>query len=229
VSDFLDHSDEIDDLAEAIAKLGWVDADDLRTLRRSAVVGTAELVEVHEARKIWSRMTQLERSLVSDDPTDDEAPEGAFFWELRDQVEIEAVPSKGKLRLWTLPDGASKSVSLREAAARLRPVTPVASPARIAASKQARIERRAEQERQSTAPILRPSPELAAIVGKDLISRLDVTRRIWEYIKANDLQDTRDPRFIRPDTKLSRVLGKARINMFDMTVRVVEHVEVVDE
>lgn len=67
------------------------------------------------------------------------------------------------------------------------------------------------------------SPELEAIVGAGPMPRTQVTKKIWEYIKANNLQNPENKREIRPDAKLGKVLGNDPINMFQMTKVVSQH------
>jgi DNA topoisomerase-1 len=51
------------------------------------------------------------------------------------------------------------------------------------------------------------SPELQAIVGAKELSRTEVTKKVWEYIKSKDLQDPNNRRLIVPDNKLAKVFG----------------------
>ena len=67
------------------------------------------------------------------------------------------------------------------------------------------------------------SAELEAVVGKGPMTRAQVTSKVWEYIKANDLQDKKDKRQINPDAKLGAVIGKDQISMFKMTGAVSKH------
>lgn len=67
------------------------------------------------------------------------------------------------------------------------------------------------------------SPQLEAVVGKGPMTRAQVTSKVWEYIKANDLQDSKDKRMINPDAKLGEVIGKDQISMFKMTAAVSKH------
>ena len=67
------------------------------------------------------------------------------------------------------------------------------------------------------------SPELENVVGKGPMTRAEVTSKVWEYIKANDLQDAKDKRQINPDEKLGDVIGKDQISMFKMTAAVSKH------
>lgn len=67
------------------------------------------------------------------------------------------------------------------------------------------------------------SGELETVVGKGPMTRAQVTSKVWEYIKANDLQDRNDKRQINPDAKLGAVIGKDQISMFKMTAAVSKH------
>ena len=68
------------------------------------------------------------------------------------------------------------------------------------------------------------SPELEAVVGKGPMARSQVVKKIWEYIKKNDLQDAKNRRNINADDKLKVVFGgKAQVNMFEMTKLVNKH------
>lgn len=72
---------------------------------------------------------------------------------------------------------------------------------------------------------LQLSDELAAVVGKGPMPRTEVTKKIWAYIKKNNLQDPKNKRNIIPDEKLAKVFGKGKkaVNMFEMTKLVNGH------
>ena len=67
------------------------------------------------------------------------------------------------------------------------------------------------------------SPELENVIGKGPMTRAQVTSKVWEYIKAHDLQAADDKRMIDADEKLGAVIGKERISMFKMTAAVSKH------
>jgi chromatin remodeling complex protein RSC6 len=68
------------------------------------------------------------------------------------------------------------------------------------------------------------SAELEAIVGKGPLSRTEVTKRLWAYIKQNHRQDPHKKRMIIPDAKLEKVFGKkGPVDMFEMTSLVSRH------
>lgn len=60
------------------------------------------------------------------------------------------------------------------------------------------------------------SPELAAIVDSKPLSRPDIVKKIWDYIKKNGLQDKANKRMINADAKLKPVFGKEQVSMFDL-------------
>ena len=73
---------------------------------------------------------------------------------------------------------------------------------------------------------LTPSAALAAIVGKKALPRTQVTKKLWEYIKKNNLQDPANRRMINADKKLLPVFGgKEQVSMFEMTKLVSQHLK----
>ena len=70
-----------------------------------------------------------------------------------------------------------------------------------------------------------PSAELAAIVGNEPLTRAELTKRVWDYIKSHDLQDANDRRQINADAALKKVLGKEQVSMFEMTKLINQHVK----
>ena len=71
-----------------------------------------------------------------------------------------------------------------------------------------------------------PSADLSEIVGSKPIPRTEVTKKLWVYIKKNDLQDPKNKRMIKADAALKKVFGgKATVNMFEMTKLVGKHLK----
>ena len=68
-----------------------------------------------------------------------------------------------------------------------------------------------------------PSAELAAVIGGDPIARPAVVKALWDYIKANGLQDSKDKRSINADAKLLPVFGKPQVTMFELAGIVGKH------
>lgn len=68
------------------------------------------------------------------------------------------------------------------------------------------------------------SSELAAVVGKGPLPRSEVVKKLWAYIKKNDLQDPKKRRNINADEKLLAIFaGKKTVDMFEMTRLVNKH------
>jgi len=72
---------------------------------------------------------------------------------------------------------------------------------------------------------LTPSEKLAAVIGAKPIPRTEVVKKLWQYIKKNDLQDPKNRRDIIADAKLKPVFGKPKVNMFEMTKIVSKHLK----
>jgi len=71
-----------------------------------------------------------------------------------------------------------------------------------------------------------PSAVLAAVVGNNPMPRTEVTKKIWDYIKKNKLQDAINKRLINADEKLKAVFGgKGKVSMFEMTKLVSNHLK----
>ena len=71
-----------------------------------------------------------------------------------------------------------------------------------------------------------PSAVLAAVVGATPLPRTEVTKKIWDYIKKNKLQDAINKRLINADEKLRAVFGgKKQVSMFEMTKLVSNHLK----
>jgi chromatin remodeling complex protein RSC6 len=71
---------------------------------------------------------------------------------------------------------------------------------------------------------LTPSNALAEVIGSKPIPRTEIIKKIWEYIKKNNLQDKKNRRMINADDKLKPLFGKAQISMFELAKVVNKHV-----
>ncbi len=68
------------------------------------------------------------------------------------------------------------------------------------------------------------SADLAAVVGKGPMPRSEVVKKLWVYIKKNNLQDAKKKRNVNADPVLKKVFGgKATVSMFEMTKLVAKH------
>ena len=72
---------------------------------------------------------------------------------------------------------------------------------------------------------LKPSSELAAVVGDAALPRGEVVSKVWEYIKKHNLQNPENKREILADDKLSKVFGKDKVTMFEMNKYLAQHLK----
>lgn len=105
-----------------------------------------------------------------------------------------------------------------------------AAPAKKAAPKKAAAKKAAPKKAAKRTPnaafmkALTPSADLAAVVGSKPLPRTEVVKKLWEYIKKNNLQDAKNRRQINADAKLKPVFGgKKSVSMFEMTSLVSKH------
>lgn len=87
----------------------------------------------------------------------------------------------------------------------------------------------AKPAKKANAAFMKPmqiSDTLAAVIGGNPMPRTEVTKKLWAYIKKNNLQDPKNKRNIKADDKLKAVFGgKAVVNMFEMTKLVGKHLK----
>ena len=81
--------------------------------------------------------------------------------------------------------------------------------------------------RKANAAFMKPmniSEKLAVVIGSKPIPRTEVTKKLWQYIKKNGLQDSKNRRNINADAALLAVFGgKKTVSMFEMTKLVGKH------
>jgi chromatin remodeling complex protein RSC6 len=71
---------------------------------------------------------------------------------------------------------------------------------------------------------VQPDEKLAAVIGNAPLARTEVTRKLWDYIRAHNLQDPANKTFIKADDNLKQVFdGRDRVSMFEMTKLVFNH------
>ena len=94
------------------------------------------------------------------------------------------------------------------------------------AAKKAPAKKSAAKKRTPNAAFMKamtPSAQLGAVVGASPMPRTEVTKKLWQYIKKNNLQDPKQRRMINADDKLRPIFKKDQVSMFDMTKLVNKH------
>ena len=115
---------------------------------------------------------------------------------------------------------AKKAPAKKAPAKKAAPKKPIAkaAPAKTAPAK----------ERAPSAAFMKamtPSAALAAVIGDKAMPRTEVTKKIWEYIKKNGLQDQAKKTMINADAKLKEIFKKAQVSMFEMTKLISAHLK----
>ena len=123
---------------------------------------------------------------------------------------------------------AAKKTAAKKPAAK-KPAAKKAAPAKKKpAAKKAAAKKPAAKRKPNAAfmKAMMPSAALAAVVGSMPMPRTEVTKKIWDYIKKNKLQDAINRRLINADEKLRAVFGgKGKVSMFEMTKLVSNHLK----
>ncbi len=127
------------------------------------------------------------------------------------KVNFEFAPSK-------FPPRKPAAGSAAKAAAAKKPAAKKAAAKATAPTKRA-----AAKTPRAPAAGLQPSTALAAVIGSEPVARTQVVKKLWDYIKANGLQDPADKRKINADAKLEAVFGKPQVGMFEITGLVGKH------
>jgi DNA topoisomerase-3 len=104
---------------------------------------------------------------------------------------------------------AAKKVAAKKVAAKKAPAAKTAKP------KVARVAKPGSG--------LKPSDALAAVIGAEPVARTQVIKKLWDYIKAEKLQDATNKRAINADAKLLAVFGKPQVTMFELAGIVGKH------
>jgi DNA topoisomerase-3 len=99
------------------------------------------------------------------------------------------------------------------------------APAKKAAAKKTAAKSTTPKTPRKTTPGsgLKPSDALAAVIGAEPVARTAVIKKLWDYIKANGLQDATNKRAINADAKLLAVFGKPQVTMFELAGIVGKH------
>jgi chromatin remodeling complex protein RSC6 len=122
----------------------------------------------------------------------------------------------------TAKKAAKKAV--KKAAKKAAPKKAVKKVAKKAAPKAAKKKSARKPNAAFMAP-LTASPVLAEVIGSKPLPRTEIVKKIWDYIRKNNLQDKKNRRMINADSKLKPLFGKDQISMFELAKVVNKHVK----
>ena len=125
---------------------------------------------------------------------------------------------------------AKKAPAKKAPAKKAAPKKPAtkSAPAKKAPAKKAAAKKAPAKKRAPSAAFMKamtPSAALAAVIGDKALPRTEVTKKIWEYIKKNNLQDKVKRTMINADAKLKVIFNKAQVSMFEMTKLISAHLK----
>ena len=126
-------------------------------------------------------------------------------------------PAASKTGTATIKTPFGKTVAVKSAAkpAAKKVAAKKAPAAKVAKPKVARVAKPGSG--------LKPSEALAAVIGSEAVARTQVIKKLWDYIKAENLQDATNKRNINADAKLLAVFGKPQVTMFELAGIVGKH------
>ncbi len=136
-----------------------------------------------------------------------------------------AAPKKATAKKATAKTAAPKKATAKKVTAKT--AAPKKATAKKATAKTAAPKKKtARKPNAAFMKPLNPSKELAEVVGASPIPRTEVMKKVWAYIKKNNLQDAKNRRAINADDKLKAVFGgKKQVTMFEMTKLVSNHLK----
>lgn len=127
----------------------------------------------------------------------------------------------------TAKKAPAKKAPAKKAAPK-KPATKAAPAKTASAAKKAPAKKAPAKKRAPSAAFMKaltPSAALAAVIGDQALPRTEVTKKLWEYIKKNDLQDQAKKTMINADAKLKEIFQKAQVSMFEMTKLISAHLK----
>jgi len=134
-----------------------------------------------------------------------------------------AAPAKKAPAKKTAAKPVAKKAAAKPAAKKAAPAKKAAKPA---AKKAAAKTKSTRKPNAAFMKPMTPSATLGAVIGANPLPRTEVTKKVWDYIKKNKLQDEANKRMINADDKLKAVFGgKKQVSMFEMTKLISNHLQ----
>ena len=124
----------------------------------------------------------------------------------------------------TTKKAAPKKATAKKAAPAKKATAKKAAPVKKATAKKAAPKPKVKRKPNAAfmAP-MQPDSILGAVVGEKAMPRTEITKKLWDYIKKNGLQDATNRRQINADDKLKAVFGKSKVTMFEMNALIQGH------
>jgi len=133
-----------------------------------------------------------------------------------------------RIEMATAKKAPAKKAAAKKAAAKKAAPAKKAAATKAAPVKKVAATKAPAKKRTPNAAFMKempPSAALAAIIGDKPVPRTEVTKKVWEYIKANKLQDAAKRTMINADAKLKEIFKKGQVSMFEMTKLINAHLK----
>jgi chromatin remodeling complex protein RSC6 len=134
-----------------------------------------------------------------------------------------ATAKKAAPKKATAKKAAPKKATVKKAAPKKAVAAPKKATAKKVAPKKVAPKKPRKPNPQFMAP-LTPDAALGAVVGMNPLPRTEITKRLWDYIKKNNLQDAKNRRQINADDKLRAIFGRPSVTMFEMNKLIQSHI-----
>lgn len=118
---------------------------------------------------------------------------------------------------------ATKKKAAKKAAKKPAKKAPKKAAKKAAPKKAAPKKKTARKPNAAFMKALTPSSTLGAVIGSSAVPRTEAVKKIWDYIKKNNLQDKANRRNINADEKLRPLFGKDQVSMFDLAKILSKH------
>lgn len=142
-----------------------------------------------------------------------------------------AAPKKAAPKKAAPKKAAAKKAAPAKKAAAPKKAAPKAAAKKAAPAKKAAAKKAAPAKKAARKPnaafmaALTPDAALGAVIGSKPLPRTEIIKKIWDYIRSNNLQDQKNKRMINADAKLKVLFGgKGQISMFELAKVVSSHV-----
>lgn len=136
-----------------------------------------------------------------------------------------AAPKKAAAKKAAPKAAPKKAAAAPKKAAKAAPKKAAPAAPKKAAAKKAAPKKSARKVNPAFMAALQPDPVLSDVIGNKPLPRTEIVKKIWEYIKKNNLQDQKNKRMINADAKLKPLFGgKNQVSMFELAKVVNDHV-----
>lgn len=195
------------EFAERMGREGFASLDSIEALPRNAIVGVAVIADLWSLKALEEIVTEDDALLLGD------VAETAVFWELAEALEIAVIddpaPAANEATVLDSADGSgedAEAASGDHAGETTASLAPLSEEQTHVVQDAARAAGAHFDDQGLVFWPMTPSASLAVLIGDDAIGDREITRRVWEYVTEQDLQDPEDHAYVFLDDALRAAL-----------------------